>query len=825
MRALWLTLGLLLGAGPAAARPAGGEFALRWSVAGIEQSGGETLSHVRFSLRNGSGEALPAAGWALYFTTLATARPQQTPQLSVEAVAGTLYRLRPGPAFAGLPAGASVELDFIQPGAVTRPDKAPQGPYLAYDDAPAQAQRLGTYRIDASLPGAPAAEDGPEALYARNAAPATDGPPPGRVLPTPLIEREGHGELVLTAPPRIEAPAALAPERTRLHGLFAALARPAGAGPQATLRLALGPVPGQKSPEAYRLRITPAGIAITGVGAEGVARGVESLRQLLPATPAAALALPALEIVDAPRFAYRGLMLDVARNFRSPAEVCRVVELMAQFKLNRLHLHLTDDEGWRLAIPGLPELTTYGAVRGHAADESEHLLPAHGSGPDPRDPRGSGFYGADDFTAILRCAAERRIEVLPEIEMPGHARAAVKAMEARARRLQAAARPAEADRYRLRDPGDRSRYRSAQGHDDNVIDPGLPSTYRFIQRVLVELKHLYARAGLTLRRVHLGGDELGDGAWEQSPAALALMRRQHLAGTADAWDAFYGRVARDAAALGLQLAGWEELGARKTGLEGRDRLVPNPRFTGRGFELFVWNNLDGSEDLAYRLANAGYGVVLAPATRQYFDMAPSHDPREPGVDWAAYVDLHDVWSFAPLDATRRSATDPRPRAGLDVLSDAGRRRVLGLEGTLFSEAMREPAQTDHLLMPRLLGLAERAWAADPAWARVRDPAEARRLHDADWWRWRRLVGERLLPWVDATWPDLAYRMPPPGLHREGGRVLVNHLFPGTTVRYTLDGSAPRADSPVLDGAVTTDRPVTAAAFTRNGRASLAFTLP
>src|SRR5207245_2355393 len=178
------------------------------------------------------------------------------------------------------------------------------------------------------------------------------------------------------------------------------------------------------------LVVDPAqGIRIVGVSAAGVFYGLQSLRNLLPApTPRAGLTLSAIRVVDAPRFGYRGFMLDVARNFHPKPLVLRTLDLLARYKLNVFHMHLTDDEGWRIEIPSLPELTAVGARRGHPPDSDRHLPPAFGSGPLVDRPWGSGFYSRADYVEIVRYAAARHIDVISEIEMPGHARAAVTAL-------------------------------------------------------------------------------------------------------------------------------------------------------------------------------------------------------------------------------------------------------------------------------------------------------------------------------------------------------------------------------------------------------------
>jgi hexosaminidase len=314
---------------------------------------------------------------------------------------------------------------------------------------------------------------------------------------------------------------------------------------------------------------------------------------------------------------------------------------MARYKLNTLHFHLTEDEGWRLEIEGLPELTTVGGRRGHTLDASAFLPPAYGSGPEVDRPFGSGFYSKADYLEILRYAAARHIEVIPELEMPGHARAAIKAMEARFRRLQAAGDTQGATRYLLSDPEDRSVYTSAQGYHDNVMNPALPSTYAFVERVVEAVAALHREAGVPLRNLHMGGDEVPAGVWEKSPAAQRHMKEQRLSSVDDLWFVFYGRVEQILKANGLVLSGWEEIAVRKTRRDGRDVFIPNPAFAERGWRTYVWNNIPGggSEDLAYRLANGGFKVVLCPATSVYLDFAANPNPEEPGLDWGGYVGL------------------------------------------------------------------------------------------------------------------------------------------------------------------------------------------
>ena len=209
-----------------------------------------------------------------------------------------------------------------------------------------------------------------------------------------------------------------------------------------------------------------------------------------------------VKIVDAPRFRYRGLHLDVARNFQSKQTVEKLLDLMAFYKLNRLHLHLTDDEGWRIEIKQLPELTSVGGRRGHSLDETANLIPSQGSGPTPdsKSSPGTGYYSQGDFVEILRFAQQRHIMVIPEIDLPGHARAAVKSMEARRHKLRAQGQTDEADAFLLQDPNDKSKYESVQLWRDNIVDVGRENTYRFLKVVVNEFRDIYRRGRST--RMH-----------------------------------------------------------------------------------------------------------------------------------------------------------------------------------------------------------------------------------------------------------------------------------------------------------------------------------
>ncbi|ESQ85211.1 hypothetical protein AEAC466_05735 [Asticcacaulis sp. AC466] len=776
---------------------------LEWKPRDIEN--GHT--HVDLRLVNTGQTPLEMRGWSLYLTSISGTEPSRLEDsAAITEVIGPLFRLRPQSGLPLLAPGASTTFKLDYGEAMILTDKAPTGPYIVYDDAPSKAVPVADYQVyslNETLT--------PQDIYAQNEAitvvGSADFPP---VFPSPLSYTYASGALSLRHGVHVEATSNLAPEAAFARHMFGTHVSPHGV----PVRLSVGAVRGQTSAEAYHLDITPKGVRITGASAAGVYYGLQSLRDILSL---GGDTLKAVQITDAPRFGYRGLMMDVARNFQTREKVFEVIDLMARYKLNTLHLHLTDDEGWRLEIPQLPELTSVGARRG-VCEPGTCLPPAYGSGPDVNNPHGSGYFTVSDYIEILKYAHARHIEVIPEIEMPGHARAAIMAMAERSRRLRALGDP-HADDYRLDDPGDASVYHSAQGFSDNVINPALPSTYRFVDAVIAELVALHRQAGVPLQTLHIGGDELADGAWEGSPLAKAAMASLPHADTGALWDHYYSQVIAKLASYGVKAAGWEELGERKArGANGGTQMAINPRFKGQVGNLFVWNNLGGSEDLAYRLANAGYDIVLSPATNLYFDMAYARDSHEYGHNWAAYTDLDAVFGFNPLHMVGTQSE------GMTQLDTAGKTHLSGLEATLFSETVRDPQRIDYMLMPRLLALAERAWAPEPAWARTTDPASADILKAADWSSFANRVGKQILPSLDADMPDLAYRLPPPGLHRDGDRILVNSQLPGLTLRYTTDGHLPDATSPQVTGPIIEKGLITVAAFSRTGRSGRASSL-
>ncbi len=801
---------------------------LRWELEKDVFQGQRTGSQAAFTLTNRGKNALSPGGWAIYFSALHGALPGSVEGgFTIEDVIGDLHRLVPGPGFAGLAPGASIRIPYLTLGFLLNQSFVPKGPYIVFDSANGKGYPIGDFlAAPFDRPPQPEGSDprvvSPERQFAQDSViqdiPVTELPP---VFPTPVRVTPGQGTLRLSAMPQVTAAAGLENEAAFATEYLRPYFRTGRKGSAAPVRLDVGPVEGQSSPEAYELVIDPSsGIRIVGVSSAGVFYGLQSLRSVLPApTPRGELALPVIQVVDAPRFGYRGFMLDVARNFQPKASVLRAIDLLARYKLNVLHLHLTDDETWRVEIPSIPELTAFGARRGHTLDASHFLPPAYGSGPDTGKAFGSGYFSRADYMEILRYAAARHIEVIPEIEMPGHARAAIKAMEARYR--------ATGDRqYLLSDSADRSVYGGPQGYHDNVMNPALESTYGFIERVVGDLVAMHKDAGVPLRHIHVGGDEVPQGVWQGSPAVQAYMQAHGLTSVDDLWFVFYGRVEQILKAQGLLPSGWEEIAVRKTLRDTVPVNIPNPDFAARGWRAYVWNNVPGwgGEDLAYRLANGGYDVVLSPVTNLYFDLAWNQNPEETGLDWGGYVDLRKPFQFIPFDYYRNvrydrsgNPLDSTVFIGKDRLTDYGRSHIVGIQGNLWSETLTSDGRLEYMMVPKLLGLAERAWAPDPDWATERDAAKADSLYRIAWSRFVNVVGKRELPRLDREVPEINYRIPTPGLEGAGGVVRTSLELPGFTLRYTTDGSEPTARSPEVRGPIPFRGTVRVAAFTSTGR--------
>jgi|APFEC2959095171_1045051.scaffolds.fasta_scaffold00097_3 hexosaminidase len=612
-------------------------------------------------------------------------------------------------------------------------------------------------------------------LQAGRTAPAATGVV---ILPKPVLAVQGAGTVDL----RVGVAVTLAGlGQDSVAPALAALAR-IGVKEGGKLPLSVRVDPSAKlAAEGYVLDVKPAGITVTAADAVGASHALRSLAQ--QAAFENGMMKP-LRVEDAPRYGFRGLHLDVGRNFHDRAEILKLVDAMAAFKLNKLHLHLAEDEGWRIEIPALPELAQIGGKRCHDPEENVCLLPQLGAGPDGTSDV-NGYLTTADYVTIVKEAAARGIEVIPSIDTPGHSRAAVTAMEARYRRLAAAGKQAEASEYRLIDPADTTKYSSVQHYTDNTLNVCLPSTYRFMDTVVDALAEMHRQAGAPLKTFHLGADETA-GAWVKSPAC-ATMIAENGGDATKLTSRFIEKVTANVAAKGIRTGGWSD------GMGHTD-----PARMPKNVQTNIWGVLhSGAIREAHDQLNRGWNVVLSIPDLGYFDMPYAPHPDEGGYDWASRgVDPYQVFGFMTDNLPANAALVRNIQAQEKSIEDKPVREpgrgIVGIQAQLWSETIRTDANVEYMLFPRLLALAERAWT--PAtWAPAYQPGVSYQWQDprVDQAKlgaeWRNFAGRVAAQFPLLERAGIAYRVSPPGARIVGGKLEANNVFPDTAIEYRANG--------------------------------------
>ena len=543
--------------------------------------------------------------------------------------------------------------------------------------------------------------------------------------------------------------------------------------------------------EYYTINIGDNLIKISAATPHGIFNGTQTLLSMLKDKQTPYL-LEAVSIRDYSDLAYRGQMIDIARNFTAPENLKKLVDIFASYKLNVLHFHFCDDEAWRLEIPGLEELTAVGSRRGHTTDESQCLYPCYDGGYDPDAKTvGNGYYSREEFIDLLKYAAERHVRIVPEIESPGHARAAIVSMKARYNKY-FETDPGKATEYMLSEPEDTSRYVSVQYYTDNVMNVALPSTYRFMEKVIQELNAMYQEAGLSLYTVHLGGDEVPRGVWMGSPKCQELMKEKGMTKAHDLSEYFITQMADVMQKNGLKFSGWQEVALGHTE-EAHQQL------RGQAAGVYCWNTVPGSDEVVYQTANNGYPVILCNVGNFYMDMAYNGHPDERGLDWGGYVDESVSFSMLPFSIYRSLRVDMagnpidlnNAEKGKTALTEIGKKHIMGVQGQLFAETIRSFDGVEYLLFPKILGLAERGWNAHPAWENLSDIREEQAFNQALALYYEKISKSEMPYWAKN---GINFRLPQPGLLVKDGNLYANVAIDGAEVRYTTDGSEPTAQS-------------------------------
>lgn len=489
--------------------------------------------------------------------------------------------------------------------------------------------------------------------------PATPAAAPISVIPAPRKVDAGSGVFVLTGNTRLEFGDGV--EGERLGGYLTDLLQrtygiglgAAGNTPGANIiRFELTASGSAAGAESYSLTSSPSRIDISAGDSRGLFYGAVTLWQLL-SKQAGGFVVPVVTIEDSPRFDWRGLMLDSARHYQPPEFIRKFIDVMALHKLNVLHWHLTDDQAWRLEIKKYPRLTEVGAWRVPAG-------PAAAADIDPATGKPrlyGGFYSQEDVRGIVAYAMSRNITIVPEIDVPGHASAAIAAYP----------KLAVIDRPSTNVPADWGVYPNLFNVEE--------STFQFLEDVLAEVVTLFPS-----QYIHVGGDEAVKDQWKASRRVQARMRELGAKDEHEMQSYFIKRMETFLTGKGRRLIGWDEI------LEGG--LAPNAT-------VMSWRGMEG----AVAAASSGHDTVLSPQPTLYFDRRPFETPSLPGR--VEVSTLENVYAF-----------DPAPAA----ISEAQRKHILGVQANLFTEHIRTLERLQLMAFPRAAALAEVGWSATKDWA-------------------------------------------------------------------------------------------------------------
>lgn len=742
----------------------------------------------RFVIKNVSQQPL-ADNWQFYFNQFSRKlKLADTLPVDIKEVSTTYYQVTPNSRYRTLAPGDSMVVDMLMRGTMVNISYVPMGGHVVMNgntQAP-QAVKIDVAPLDnpEQFQSRPLDYPDGERVYAFNQtlqgaqAPAHSYD----IFPTPksVTLTGGYtqvGNVVAVKGGKFADARRYLLEQMKQRGIYSTGA------PTTTVSLKFDKA---ITGEAYAMTVADGAVQIAAGTPQGSMNGVKTLIAALDHS--VAHRLENAVITDSPDFGYRGFMLDVARNFTTFDNMKRVIDLLAYYKLNVLHFHFADDEAWRVEIPGLPELTEVASRRGCTLDEKHYLASIFdGTGnPDDLSQSANGYYTRAEVVELLKYAHARGVKVIPEIETPAHARAALVAMKARYQKY-AATDTALAEQYKMWDDNDKSVYTSAQSYHDNVLNVAHEGVFRFVYKVADELERMWADAGLKLEIVHLGGDEVPRGSWDASPDIQTLMKEKGLRNAHEVSEYYISRVTEHLAQKGIKAGGWQEVGLDHP--DAHNATVA-PCFG----MVNAWSTVGSRANIPYRLANAGYPTVLSNVTNFYVDMAYTWHQYDKGLHWGGICNEFSSWFAQPYNVYRSERFDYNGNP-IDVLKSAEGKTVLekpeniiGVQGQLWAETIRSFSQVQSYMLPKIFGLALRAWNAQPEWddAKPETFISARASYNAKVCKELGVISRQ----------GYNFHLGLPGAKIEDGRLLVNTQYPGETVCYTLDGSEPTASSPV-----------------------------
>ena len=777
-----------------------------------------------------SGSAIESADWEIYFHSIRRILEVRSPEFTIEHINGDLHKLTPTAEFKGFDANSTVDVNFIaeywslfetdvmpryyvtaenaQPKVISNTDTEDMSQIIT----PLTGENLKRHAGDNNIVmNANTRFDTNEATSQLSAASIAN-----KIIPTPVWQDEKvTGFADLSAGININAPAMKQSSLDAVTQRFENF----GVNVAGSYPVNITIAPQQLTNEfaksgGYTLEISDVGTEVLAFDNAGALYALQSIASLIPSDFSSNKRIPQVSVKDAPNFEYRGMEVDIARNFHSKESLLRLLDQMSAYKMNKFHLHLTDDEGWRLAIPGLPELTDIGAKRCHDLEENTCLLPQLGSGP-TSDNRGTGYLTKADYIELVQYAQARNIEVIPEIDMPAHARAGVVAMEARYNKYKDSDIE-KATEYRLADPDDKSVYTTIQFYNDGILNPCMDSTYNFIGKVIAEVQAMHQEAGQPLKTWHMGGDEaknihLGNGfeqtggttgwkgdkdltkesmPWAKSPQCVAQVAADdNLETSHDLGPMFVKKVANIIAAAGIEKTQLWQDGLK--GVEANDLPITA---VANVWETLYW----GGANTSNHMTEQGFEVVQSHPDYLYFDFPYEVNSKERGYYWATrYTDSKKVFKFSPNNLPQNAETSKdRDGNNFNIKGDTQKRGYNGISGQLWSETVRTDSQFEYMVYPRILPLAERAWhkasweldyVKDREFKGGETSFVDTKKQQSEWVQFANILGQRELAKIGKT--GIQYRIPVPGGKIEAGKLITNVAFPGLEVQYSTDSGA------------------------------------
>ncbi len=779
-----------------------------------------------FTIKNISGKTI-GKSWAIYFSQLPrTIKSIHSEGINIEVVNANFFKISPTSSFEELEAGDSIIVKYSVSNNVPNISQQPEGCYWILDSSSKNSVPVTIDLQILSLSNKDMTVEAVDRLFRFNESinPQSVLLQSVDILPSVKQIDIKKGKIaipneisLLYSNELINEAKVLQDKLHTLYGIGVSEVAPL------SVRLTLVDNPTANNEEWYSVDIDTEQIMIKGITSHGIFNGVQTLLALMKGDRQPN-ELGCITITDYPDLLHRGFMLDISRNFTNVSDLKSLIDVLASYKINVLHLHFCDDEGWRLEIPGLEELTEVGSKRGHTADESASLYPGYDGYFDPNGKTsGNGYYTRKEFIDLLKYAEARHVRILPELESPGHARAAVVSMKARYKKY-IAKDEVKAKEYLLSEDEDASVYVSAQSYTDNVMNVSLPSTYRFMEKVISEIGKMYEEAGVKLPSIHIGGDEVPAGAWIGSPSCKTFMKEKGLNTAHELGEYFFRQITTYMRNNGLQFNGWQEVALHNS-------MATDKQLSATANSIFCWNTVPewGDDEIPYKLANKGYPVVLCNVNNFYMDLAYNSHYQEPGHSWAGYVDESKSFSMLPFSLYRSSRTNiAGTKMNLDSLEmDKEQLRadrislIKGVQAQLFTETIRSFDRVQYYVFPKIWGLVERGWNAHPVWEKMHGRDEEKAFNE-DLSHFYALISDKELPYLSRQ--GINFRLANPGLKIENGYLYANTSVRGATIRYTIDGTQPSETSSEWTSPVKIDATMVKACVFYLNKKSLTTTL-